>query len=100
MTEWATFHGSASEEQDQIKLTGAGDHGVILVPTEGVSFVHNKISVRIGMVATIVEKPQQSGRIASFAGGDGCGETCSVGLIEICVSDGRVLGPCRMMAQT
>ena len=98
--EWAVFHGSAEEHEDRCILVGVGENGRITVPRESVSFAHNKISLRVGTVGSIVHEPTATEHIAGYAINDGCTRTCSIGLVEICCDDGRILGPCRLVASS
>jgi hypothetical protein len=96
MTKWATFHGSVSDEGEIYKLTATGENGVFTLPKEFVLFEHGKISVKVGAAAKLIQEPSGSGDIVGFEPKEECGRTCSIGLVEICCEDGRVVGACRM----
>lgn len=94
MSEWATFHGSAADHGDHYRLAAAGENGIVTLPKDSVAFEHGKISVKVGSVASVLEESKGIDEIASFSRDD-CERTCSIGLVEFCCENGRVLGPCR-----
>jgi hypothetical protein len=51
---WATFHGSTEDWEGCCKLTAAGDRGVRLLRRTPSLFEHGKISLNVGMTATIL----------------------------------------------
>jgi hypothetical protein len=96
--EWATFHGAADSERDgRFRLTATSRNGIISVPRDSVTFDHNRIMIRIGTIVEIIEEPDYVEGIASFTPNSGCSRACSIGAVEVCCDDGRVLGPCRVM---
>ena len=96
MSDWATFHGSANEVSVGYKLTAAGENGVFSLPKEFVLFEHGKILVKVGAIAIIDSEPAGTEDLVGFAPKHGCKRSCSIGLVEICCDDGRMIGQCRV----
>ena len=98
MPEWATFHGSANDLGHYYELTAAGGNGVFTIAKDAVSFEHHKISIKVGAIVTIIKGSESLNPLASYVPNDSCARSCSIGMVEICADDGRVLGPCQIPA--
>jgi hypothetical protein len=98
MLEWATFHGKVEETAGSWRLTATGDDGAFTLPKDAVVCEHGKISVKVGSTATAIEEPKHLGDVIGLESKDGCSHTCSIGLVEICCDNGRIIGPCHVRA--
>jgi hypothetical protein len=96
MLEWATFHGRVDDNPDACRLTAVGNEGAFTLPREAVVCEHGKISVKVGAFATAIKEPSKPADVIGLESKDGCSRTCSIGLVELCCDDGRIIGPCHI----
>lgn len=98
--EWAPFNGTTEEKGSTVVLKATVGGGAFEVAKDNVRIQDNKVEVRIGIDAKIIDQPKSdislNSMTQSCARQEDCPSKCCacIGLIRVCCGSGGTRGVC------
>ena len=94
MSEWVPFKGTASKIDSGFRLTAADKNGVIELASDAVKVEGNKVEVKVGATAKIIENARGGKKPDNAPKVDGCRMTQCVAFVLICCDNGQIISGC------